>query len=383
MRFIVLLGIVSLFSDMTYEGARSLTAQYLQILGASSAAVGFMSGLSEILGNGIRLLSGYAIDKTKGHWAFMFVGYALNLFTVPLLAFVTSWKIAVILVLLERLGKGIRTPARDVLIFYASKNVGRGWAFGLHEAMDQIGAVVGPTLISTVFYFKGSYKESFLVLAIPAICAMSVLVAAKQLYPQPIQFEVVSKSDNPSREFPKIFWLYLLFISLTLFGIMPFQLSAYHFKATKIISDNNIPLLFAFAMLVDAISALVVGKLYDKYRTFVLILIPFFSLPTTFMLLSCNVTLIFFGMVFWGVAVALEESIMRAYIGDIVSVEKRALSYGIFNAVVGIVKFIRNTLMGFFYYKGLSGVIIIGSITLQIIAIWLFLFILSRKRQNL
>lgn len=382
MRFIVLLGIVSLFSDATYEGARSLTGQYLQILGASAAVVGFIGGFSEILGNGVRLFAGYAIDKTKKHWVFMFAGYALNLFSVPLLALVSSWKVAAFLVFLERFGKGIRTPARDAFISYASLQTGRGWAFGLHEALDQIGAVVGPFIVTAVFYLNGAYKEAFLILIIPATAAMLTLLFTKQLYPCPMEMEVINKPHIEDKKLPSIFWLYMIFICLALFGVIPFQLSAYHFKATATISDSSIPLLFAFAMIVDAIFALISGKLYDRYKMYVLILMPIFALPLTFLILSKSKVLIIAGMFFWGITVAIEESIMRAYIAEIISVEKRAFSYGIFNAVAGIAKFIRSTIMGFLYYKGLTNVIILGAIIAELLALLLILFILSRSSTN-
>ncbi|MFN7182152.1 MAG: MFS transporter [Planctomycetota bacterium] len=370
--FVILLGFVSLFSDMTYEGARSLTAQYLADLGATAIVVGFVGGLSEILGSIIRLLCGYVVDKTKMYWLFMFIGYFFNLAAVPLLAFVTSWQVASILIVLERLGKGIRTPPRDTLLSFSSKNIGRGWAFGLHELLDQIGAILGPLLVFTIFYFGGKYKESFLVMIIPALCALSILFITKKLYPYPAELEMDRRAPVQNKKLPSFFWFYIIFISLVLFGLIPFQLCAYYFKTKHIFDEKYIPLLFAFAMSVDAIVAPIVGKLYDRYKTNVLMLIPFFSLPIVLCILSGNSALAICGILFWGITVAFEESVMRAYIADIVIPEKRAFSYGIFNTITGLIKFIRTILMGWLIDKNMILLLVICSITFQIIACIIF-----------
>jgi hypothetical protein len=149
-KFVVLIGIVSLFSDLTYEGARSVTGPFLAILGASATAVGFVAGLGELIGYALRLVSGYFADKTQKYWTTVFLGYGLNLLAVPLLALAGHWEIAAILMVAERMGKAIRTPARDVMLSCASDSIGRGWGFGLHEALDQIGAICGPLVVSAV-----------------------------------------------------------------------------------------------------------------------------------------------------------------------------------------------------------------------------------------
>src|SRR5580658_3323122 len=133
-KFVILLGIVSFFGDMTYEGARSITGQYLAILGASGTVVGVVAGLGELFGYSVRLVSGYISDKTGKYWLVTFIGYTLNLFAVPLLALAGNWPLAASLMILERFGKSIRSPAKDAMLSYATKEVGRGWGFGLHEA---------------------------------------------------------------------------------------------------------------------------------------------------------------------------------------------------------------------------------------------------------
>src|SRR3989338_9005378 len=206
-RFVVLLGLVSLFADMTYEGARSISGPYLALFGASAAVVGFVAGFGELVGYGLRLLSGYISDKTKKYWAITITGYAINLIAVPLLALAGNWPMAAALMIAERTGKAIRNPARDAMLSHATAKMGRGWGFGLHEALDQIGAMLGPLIVATVLYFKGGYRAGFGILLVPALLALSVLVVARLLYPQPRDFEVRTV-ELETKGFPRKFWIY-------------------------------------------------------------------------------------------------------------------------------------------------------------------------------
>lgn len=184
-KFIILLGLVSLLADMTYEGSRSITGPYLSILGASAVVIGFVSGFGELVGYGLRYASGYLSDSTRKYWSITIIGYAVNLLAVPLLALAGSWEIAAVLLITERLGKAIRTPARDVMLSHATSQVGSGWGFGFHEAMDQVGAILGPLMVASILYIKGSYQMSFAFLLIPAILALAVLTLSRFLYPHP------------------------------------------------------------------------------------------------------------------------------------------------------------------------------------------------------
>lgn len=153
LKFIVLLGVVSLFADATYEGARSINGPYLALLGASATTVGFVAGLGELIGYSLRLVSGYMSDRIGRYWAITLFGYTLNMLAVPALALAGRWEIAAMLMIAERIGKAIRTPARDAMLSHATREIGRGKGFGLHEALDQIGAVLGPLTVAGVLFF--------------------------------------------------------------------------------------------------------------------------------------------------------------------------------------------------------------------------------------
>lgn len=369
-RFIILFGVVSLFADMTYEGARSITGQYLAVLGATGAVVGVVAGFGELIGYGFRLVSGYVSDRTGKYWLVTIVGFALNLFAVPLLALAGNWPLAATLIIVERLGKSIRTPSRDAMLSYAVSETGRGWGFGLHEAMDKTGAIVGPLIMSAVLYFTNSYQECFALLLIPAICAMSVLIFAKVLYPRPQDLETQT-ATIPPEGFNKRYWLYVAGVSCVAAGYVDFPLIAFHFKKTAHISDAWGPIFYSITMAATAISALVFGRLYDKYGLSVLIGGTFtsaFFVPLVF-LDGFYSTLI--GMILWGMGLGGQESIMRAFAADLVHKDKRGTGYGMLNIWFGISWFLGSALMGYLYDISMTSMIVF-SLAIQWAAIPFF-----------
>jgi len=363
-KFVVLIGVVSLFADMTYEGARSITGPYFAVLGASGTIVGIVAGFGELVGYGLRLVSGYISDRTGRYWTVTLVGYVVNMLAVPLLALAGNWQIAAFLMIAERTGKAIRNPPRDAMLSHATQTMGRGWVFGLHEALDQIGAVLGPLIVTTVLYFKGSYRTSFAVLLVPALLALSVLVAARLLYPRPKDLEALLP-ELETKGYPRRFWLYIAAASLIGAGYVDFPLIAYHFEKASVLSDNMIPILYAVAMGVDALTALVLGSLFDRKGVTVLIfatvLAAFFA-PLVFLAGSY---LAFIGMALWGLGMGAQESIMRAVIAEMIPANRRASAYGIFNAAFGLFWFLGSLLMGILYDFSVPAVIV-SSVALQL-----------------
>lgn len=376
LKLVLLLGIVSLFADITYEGARSVNGQYLQMFGASATAVGIIAGFGELIGYTLRLISGYITDKTKKYWTITLIGYVVNLLAVPLLALAGNWHVAAILIIIERFGKSIRTPARDLMLSHATSTIGRGWGFGLHEALDQIGAVSGPLIVALVLYLKGSYQNCFSLLIIPALLALITLFVARINYPNPRDFEI-EEVKLETRTFSKIFWLYIIAVSLVAAGYADFALIAFHFKKVSIISENWIPTFYALAMFVDAVSALFFGRLFDKIGVVTLVIAILLScLFAPFVFLG-NFNSALMGMVLWGIGMGAQESIMRAAISNMVNMNKRGFAYGIFNTAYGIFWFIGSALMGILYDISVL-YIVIFSVIIQLASIPLLL--LARRR---
>ncbi|MCR4419380.1 MAG: MFS transporter [Clostridia bacterium] len=379
MRFIFLMGLVSLLADMTYEGGHSITGPFLSILGAGPAAIGLVSGLGEFVGYALRLLSGYLADRTRQYWPMTILGYGLNLVAVPLLGLVGRWEVAAGLVVAERLGKALRTPARDVMLSYATRRVGTGWGFGLHELMDQIGAVTGPLLVASVLYFRAAaYRAAFLTLLAPAGAALAVLLLSRALYPDPrgLEPEAATDGDNRAeRRVPTVLWFYLLFTGFSIAGYAHFQLVSYHFKVQAVVPEAQIPLLFALAMGVDALVALPVGRLFDRRGLATLVLLPLFTLPVPFLVFSSSYALVLPGVVLWGAAMGVQETVMRAALAEIVPPERRGLAYGLFNAVYGLSWFLGSTALGVAYGLGAPYVMLLAG-ALEVLSLP-FLYLLS------
>lgn len=348
LRFVVLIGIVSLFSDMTYEGARSINGPFLAVLGASGAVVGIVSGLGELIGFSIRLVSGYFSDKTKSYWATIFFGYAINLIAVPLLALAGNWQIAAVLMVIERIGKGIRVPPRDAMLSYATHQMGRGWGFGLHEALDQLGAITGPLIVAAVLYFRDGYKTGYTLLLVPALLALGVLTTARFLYPRPQDLEI-SQTKLQFQGFSKSFWLYVLAAAFIAAGFADFPLIAYHFQKASIASETMIPILYAVAMGVDAIAALIFGRLFDRLGLTTMMLVAFLSAFFAPLVFFGGFSLAILGMALWGIGMGAQESIMRAAIGGMIAPEQRGTAYGLFNTVYGFAWFVGSVLIGVLY----------------------------------
>ena len=224
LRFIVCLGIVSLFADMTYEGAHSIIGPFLRDLGASPFAVALIAGAGEMLAASLRFFSGRFADRTQAYWTITFAGYAMNVVAVPALAFVPTWQAAAILVVAERTGKALRGPARDVLLSGATEDVGHGWGFGLHSIMDQTGAVIGPLLMVAAVARSHHFGPGFLWLAFPALGTLLALTSARILNPE--RSRVVVKTPGP-QVLPRVFLLYIAAAALLACGMVDFPLLAY------------------------------------------------------------------------------------------------------------------------------------------------------------
>jgi len=357
LRFILFFGAVSLFADVTYEGARSITGPFLELLGTSAAVVGVVIGFGELIGYGLRLVTGWLADRFGRYWLFIIAGYSVNLLVVPFIGLAKTWQVAAALIITERLGKAIRTPARDAVLSQATAVTGHGKGFGIHEAMDQMGAVIGPLILSGVFWGEGSYRLAFAVLAIPALLSLIVLVAARLTYPDPHQFNE-QEEEHPGTISTQYFTWYLIGIALIALGFADFPLLAYHFKATNLFSDQWIPLAYALAMGVDAVAGLGLGTLFDYWKRPVLvggILITAGFAPLAF--LGGKITAIA-GVILWGVGMGIVESVLRASVAQLIPSNRRGWAYGLYNGVFGFAWFVGSAAAGWLYEINIGGMVI-------------------------
>ena len=381
---IILFGIISLFADMIYEGARSVNGPYLALLGANAAIVGFVAGAGELAGYGIRVLSGYFSDRTGWYWFFTFTGYGM-LLAVPAMALTGIWQFAAFFIVLERLGKAMRSPSKDTILSMVSSRVGRGLGFGLHEAMDQIGAFLGPMVFAAVFtYYSANgtaaasdYRRGYMLLIIPFALMFLSLVIARFAVPEPEKYELTPADHSVIPEkFPPVFRAYALFSFFATCGFAVFTLIAFHLKYNSIVADAYIPVIYACAMLVDGAAAVIIGRVYDSRGMKLLLLMPVVTLPVALLTFSINIYAVLAGAALWGIVMAMHETIMKAAIADLTHISKRGLGYGIFNAVYGAALFAGGTIMGWLYSNSGYAAIVIFAASMELIAIVIYFRVL-------
>jgi len=357
LRFIVCLGIVSLFADMTYEGAHSIIGPYLKDLGASALQVAFIAGVGEMLGASLRFFSGRFADRTRSYWTITMCGYAMNVIAVPALAYAGNWQTAAILIIAERTGKALRGPARDVLLSGATQEVGHGWGFGLHSIMDQTGAVIGPLLMAAAVARAHHFGPPFLWLAFPAVGTMIALLMARVLNPDRA---VTVKKQDDTKVLPPVFWIYVCAAGLLACGYLDFPLLAYHFESAKFFTQEDIPLLYAGAMAVNGLTALAFGSLYDRFglNTLVFgILISLLALPLGFLGGAAGAVA---SVACWATGLGAQDACLRSGIASVVSMNKRGVAFGAFNGVYGVMWFLGSLVMGLLYTRSFAALVMFG-----------------------
>ena len=387
--FITLMGIVSLFSDMTHEGARSILGEYLNLAGATGATIGFVSGVGELCGYSLRLLSGIFADKTKKYWTLVIAGYTLQVLAIPALALIpqNGWVIACGLVILERVGKAIKKPAKNTLVSFAASEIGTGKGFAYQEFLDQLGAFLGPVMLFFIAAVKGTdnlfstYRICFALLGIPAVITISLVVLAKVKYPHPEMFE---KAQAATEEFhtQKSFVLYMIAICLFAFGFADFTLITLHAAKMEAFPASTLSLLYAAAMAVDAFAALFFGWLFDRIGLKALMLSTlcsaFFS---CFIFLTGDPVLMGVGIVLWGVGMGAQESIMKAAVSKIIPSSMRSTGFGIFQTGFGIAWFLGSWLLGALYDTN-PGWLVVVSVSVQILAIVFYGFCIRKQAEE-
>lgn len=371
LKFVLLIGVVSFFADFTYEGARSINGPFLAVLGVSATLVGFIAGLGELLGYGLRLVSGRLSERTGEFWPITLFGYVVQMSAVPLLALAPNWQVAGLLIVMERIGKAIRNPPRDVMLSHAARQIGYGWGFGLHEALDQFGALFGPLVVAGVLASRGNYRTAFAVLLVPAVLTVTLLVVARLLYPRPEDLEV-SVPNVHSEGLPRVFWIYLSGAALVAAGFADFTLIAYHFEKASVIPNTWVPVFYSIAMAASGIGSLLFGRLFDRTGLWILVPLTVIAAASAPLVFLGGFWLALTGSALWGVGMGVHESIIPAAVATMVPQQRRPSAYGIFTAAYGLFWFIGSVIIGRLYDVSLTALIIFSVIT-QLIAIPLFL----------
>ncbi|MFJ7250549.1 MFS transporter [Kitasatospora sp. NPDC098652] len=376
-RFVVWFGIVSLLADFVYEGARSVTGPLLASLGASATLVGVVTGAGEAAALLPRLLFGPLADRTGRFWAPAIGGYALTVAAVPLLGVAGSLGAASTLVIAERVGKAVRSPAKDTLLSHATAATGRGRGFAVHEALDQVGAVIGPLTVAAVLAATGGYGPALGVLAAPGVAALLLLRWLRSRVPDPSRYEsaryesapparppVTSAPPQPQpqapvrRPLPRAFWAYAAFTAATMTGFTTYGVLSFHLVRHHLLTASAVPVLYAGTMLAGALASLATGWLYDRIGPRTLVALPVLAAAVPPLGFADAVAPAAIGALLWGAALGVQESTLRAVVADLVPAPRRATAYGVFAAVVGLAMLAGGALTGALYAVSVPALVV-------------------------
>jgi MFS family permease len=349
LRFVLLIGVLSVFADFTYEGSRSITGPYLLSFGAGAVAVAVISGLGELLGYGLRLVSGRLADATRHFWPITIAGYAVQMTSVPLLALAGNWPAAALLIIVERIGKATRNPPRDAMLAHAASEIGYGTAFGIHEALDQFGAMLGPLVVAGVLAFTaGGFRLAFATLAIPAALCLILVGVARFVYPRP-QDLAAKPVDVHGKGLPPVFWVYLAGAALAAAGFADWSLIAFHYTQASTVGPALIPIFYAVAMAVSGAGSFLFGRLYDRFGISVLLPLTVVSAVYAPLAFLGGFWAALVGASLWGLGMGVQESIIPAAVATMVPGSRRASAYGLFTAGYGIAWFVGSVVIGVLY----------------------------------
>ncbi len=380
-RFVAVFGVVSLLADVVYEGARSITGPLLASLGATGLVVGVVTGVGEAAALGLRLVSGPLADRTRRFWAWTLAGYAITVISVPMLGIAGTLWVAGGLVITERIGKAVRSPAKDTLLSHATHVTGRGRGFAVHEALDQIGAVLGPLVVSVMLALTGDdYGPTLAILALPGVATLALLVWLRLRVPEPALYEPVAPDEpgptDPTRRtipglhpgMPRRFWIYLGFTATTMIGFTTFGLLSFHMAEQDIVPTPAVPLIYTAAMAADAVAALATGWAYDRYGARTLAALPLLAALTPVLAFTDTILLVIAGTLLWGAAVGIQESTLRAVVADLVTPPRRATAYGIFAAGLGAATALGGVLTGWLYDVSIPA-LMVTVVVVQLVAV--------------
>ncbi|KAL1918878.1 uncharacterized protein VTP21DRAFT_2900 [Calcarisporiella thermophila] len=391
--FVLAFGVVSMLSDIVYEGARAITGPFLAKLGASGALVGIITGTGEAVALVLRLFIGRLSDRTRKYWTLTIAGYAITIVSVPLLSVANTLWQAVILVIAERFGKAVRAPARDTMLAHAGSHLGLGRAFAFHEALDESGALIGPLIVAGMIALSG-YKLAFAILAIPGILALMMLAWIRNVVPNPSAYEHEhdtlehdqhQPSDPPSSAtyfvFSSTYWIYSLFTAFSMAGFATFGLLSFHLETKRVVEPVLIPVIYSTVMGTAGLSALCSGRLYDRIGMSVLVIAPLLGIAAPFLFFATNPTQAWLGNLLWGAATGIHGSTMRAAVAGLVPSVCRGQGYGTFTAVYGLAWLMGGSIIGILYDRNITWAITF-SVSLQALSFVVLSFLLGRRTDH-
>ena len=363
------MGIVNLFGDVTYEGGASINGPFMAALGASAAVVSISAGAAEFLGYALRPVAGYIADKSGRYWLVTFIGYAINLIAVPLMALAGSWQIAAILVVAERVGRAIRKPTVDAMLSYTTGELGTGWVYALNTALDETGATIGPLIIAVVLFINGDYRQGYALLAISAILAVCSLIAARVNFPVPSKLQ--HGRTAPATALGSGYWAYMIAGACFAAGLMSFELISYHLSKTGVVTGYWIPVFLAIATGFGVVASLALGKLFDRFGLAVVLGAVLVSSIFSPLVFFGSFPLALFGILLWGLGYATQDTLLKALIATVLPERGRNFAFGLYYAGYGVGWLVGSIVTGLLYQQSIMAMVIFA-VAAQLVSLPIF-----------
>ena len=375
--FVLIMGAVDFFGDTTYSGGASMNGPFLASLGAGAAVVSITAGLSEFLNHLTRGISGYVADKTGKYWRIAFIGYALNLIAVPAIALSGHWALAAGLVLLQGIGRGMRKPIVEAMLSYTTGQHGRGWVYGVHNALDAGGRTVGPILIALVLFLNRDYRTGYGMLTIPCLLALASVTLARIQFPVPSRLE--EHRSAPAKGFTPAYWLYMLAGACFAAGLMSFELIAYHLSSSGLVNGHWVPLFLAFGTGCGVIASLGLGKLYDRIGLPVILAAVLLASLFSPLVFLGGFYLALFGMALWGIGQVTQDMLLKAVIAGVLPESRRNLAFGLFYSGYGSGWLLGSIATGLLYEQSRLALVMFA-VVVQLGSLPMFVF--AQRRQE-
>lgn len=374
---IIILGLVSLFTDISSEMIYPLVPLYLTaVMGASPAVIGIIEGVAESLASLLKIVSGSISDRLGKRKPLTIIGYGLSGASKLLFIMATNWTGILAARASDRFGKGIRTAPRDALIAESSNSESRGKSFGLHKAMDTAGAVVGIVLAYWLFtHYQGDYLIVFWLSVIPAVIGILFLFTVHDIAKSsPVNSEQIRFSwknlDRRLQYFLAISFLFNLGNSSNQFLLVKAGYAGF--------SPQAVILLYLLMNITYFLISYPAGRLSDRIGRRVVLVFGYLLYGLVYMgfALAVNAVSVILLFGIYGLYTGLTQGVEKAFLADVASKHQRASIYGLHALVVGVTLLPASVIAGLlwdvygadapFWFGGFTGIVSAAAIWLGI-----------------